>query len=93
MIVKELVILINGSFRLRILVSDTFKMPALPKRAINPIATTIVGITKGTVVKACRKDLPANSYLENIYAMGNPANKAKIIERNACQIVNHILPK
>ena len=66
MIVKELVILINGSFRLKSLVSDAFKMPSCPKRVINPIATTIVGITKGTVGKACRKDLPGNSYLEKI---------------------------
>ena len=43
-----------------------FKIPSLPKSVMNPIATTIVGITNGTVVKACRNDLPVNSYFEKI---------------------------
>ena len=89
-IVKLLDTLIGGLSKLNKFMAVVFRIPLGPRSDTNPMATTIVGITKGTVDSAFRIVLPGNSNLVNKYAIGNPTIRLKNVETAACQIVNQI---
>lgn len=58
---------------------------------VNPMATTMVGNTKGTVITARRNFCPLKRRLYSKYAPGMPRIRVITAERNACQIVNHTI--
>ena len=92
-IVKELLILIGGSSMPNVYIRTELMMPWDPNNAVNPIATTIVGMTKGKVYKAFRRVLPENSYLAKRKATGRPTAKVSNVDTTACHIVNQMRPR
>ena len=54
----ELASRIGGSSKPKAAISRVFASPSRPSSATNPIATTMVGMMKGTVETALRTDLP-----------------------------------
>ena len=93
MIVRELLILTGGSSTPKVDIKTELMMPWDPNNAVNPMATTIVGMTKGKVDKAFRRVLPGNSYLAKRNATGRPTAKVSNVDTTACHIVNQIRPR
>jgi hypothetical protein len=81
---------IGGSELFKMDINEALTHPFGPKRALNPAATTTVGITNGTPVMARRKDFPGKSNLPSRKAPGNPRAKVRIVDINACQMVKLI---
>ena len=57
----ELAMRTGGSSKPKSVVSSVFSSPSRPSSATNPIATTMVGMMKGTVDTAFSTDLPGKS--------------------------------
>ena len=62
MIHNELASRMGGSSRPKTDMSSVFASPSRPSSATNPIATTMVGMMKGTVDTALSSDLPGKSW-------------------------------
>ena len=56
---------IGGSSRPKAVISSVFASPSRPSSATNPIATTMVGMTNGTVETAFSTDFPGKSCRAN----------------------------
>ena len=91
--VKEFTIFIGVYSRSKIFIRNVLNRPLWPNNARKPIATTIVGITKGRVVAALSRVFPGNSYLANKNAAGRPIIKVNRVDTSACHVVNQILPR
>ena len=74
-------------------VSAVFTSPCGPSNATKPMATTMVGMMKGSVVSAFSTVLPGNSCLANRYAAGRPTISVRAVETAACQMVNQMRPR
>ena len=92
MIINELVMFTGGELNPKTFIRAVFTIPCDPKRAKNPMATTMVGITNGKVEVALRKVFPGNSYLANRKAVGSPTTSVSSVDTRACQMVNQIRP-
>ena len=57
---------------------------------MNPTATTILGRTKGTVIKALTSCCPVKDLLYKRYAPGSAISTVTTVDTAACQIVNQI---
>ena len=63
--VSVLAILMGGELSPNASIRKVFTRPREPRRATNPMATTMVGMINGTVDTAFRMVLPGNSCLAN----------------------------
>ena len=90
---RELAILMGGVSRPKMPIRSVFARPREPSSATNPMATTMVGMTKGTVDTAFRTVLPGNSRLAKRWATGRPTASVRTVEAAACHIVNQMRPQ
>ena len=93
MALREWLICMGGSGRLKTSINARFANPRGPTRALNAAATTRVGKTKGMPARAWMSDFPRNSWRAKRYAPGSPINKVNKVETAACQKVNQITPR
>ena len=93
MMVRELLILTGGSSMPNIDIMVELMMPWEPNNAVNPMATTMVGMTKGRVETAFRRVLPGNSYLAKRNATGRPTARVSNVDTTACHTVNQMRPR